>query len=204
LIERYHPAPNLAATLVRARSGPCFPFLRMTLSLLLVAVMAGCGHKTTFVLPPQGSLAPVDLEVAPEPDDPPMIAEEPTPEVEPPSQPVEPPKPVVRRRPTPTPPKDAPPVQVASSEPAALAIGSLSSGGESTPQSQQQAKDLIAGIMKRLNSLSSKIANQKKNEVRQVRHFLQQAQQALDSGDAEGAKNLATKASLLMDDVEKK
>jgi hypothetical protein len=37
-----------------------------------------------------------------------------------------------------------------------------------------------------------------------VRHFLDQAQQALNSGDADGAMNLATKAKLLMDDLEKK
>jgi hypothetical protein len=36
-----------------------------------------------------------------------------------------------------------------------------------------------------------------------VRNFLEQAQQALNSGDADGATNLATKARLLMDEVEK-
>jgi hypothetical protein len=195
LTERHHPAQDLAATLVRVGRSS-------VLSLLLVAGLAGCRHKAPQ-LPYVSMASPLELEDIPLPDDLPMIAEEPAPApAPPPSEPVEPPKPVARRRPAP--PKEAPPVQVASAEPAPLAIGALTSGGESTPQSQQQAKDLITAIMKRLKDLPGKTASQKKDEIRQVNHFLQEAQHALDSGDAEGAKNLATKASLLMDDVEKK
>jgi outer membrane biosynthesis protein TonB len=196
LIERRHPAEEPVATLVRV-GRTC------ALSFVLVAGLAGCRHKTLLVLP-QVSMVPVDLETAPEPDNPPMIAavpeSVPVPE---PSQPVEPPKKVTRRKPAPV--KEAPPVQVASAAvPAELAIGALSSGGDSTPQTQQEAKELIAATQKRLKALSGKTASQQKDQVRQVRHFLTQAQQALDSRDAEGAKNLATKAKLLMDDVEKK
>jgi len=36
-----------------------------------------------------------------------------------------------------------------------------------------------------------------------VRNFRKDAQEALKSGDAEGAKTLATKAKLLLDDLEK-
>lgn len=196
MIERHHPAQDFAATLVRVGRS-------CALSLLLVAGLTGCRHKTPQ-LPYVSMAEPLELEDVPPPDDLPMIAEEPAPApIPPPSQPVEPPKPVARRRPAP--PKEAtPPAQVASAADPALAIGALSSGGESTPQSQQQAKDLITAIMKRLKDLPSKTASQKKDEIRQVRHFLEEAQHALDSGDAEGAKNLATKASLLMDDVEKK
>jgi hypothetical protein len=97
-----------------------------------------------------------------------------------------------------------PPPQVASAAEPAAAIGSLSSGGDSVGQSQQQAKDLIASILKRIAALPAKTADSKKGEVRQVKRFLDQAQQALNSGDADGAKNLATKAGLLMDDLEKK
>ncbi len=35
-----------------------------------------------------------------------------------------------------------------------------------------------------------------------VRNFQKQAQQALKTGDAEGAKTLATKGKLLLDDLE--
>jgi hypothetical protein len=177
--------------------------VRMVMPLVLVAGLGGCHHKTPLVLP-QVSMAPIDLEVPPEPENPPMIADAPAPVVvAPPVVAVQPPKKATRKKPAPA--KEAPPVQVASApEPATLAIGALSSGGESTPQSQQQAKDLIAAVAKRLSALPSKMASQQKDQVRQVNYFLKQAQAALDSGDAEGANNLATKAKLLMDDIEKK
>jgi uncharacterized phage infection (PIP) family protein YhgE len=96
-------------------------------------------------------------------------------------------------------------VQVAGApDPAAVAIGALSTGSDATPQGQQQVKDLIASIVKRIAALPAKTADDQKAQLRQVKQFLDQAQQALTSGDAEGAKNLATKAKLLMDDVEKK
>jgi hypothetical protein len=148
-------------------------------------------------------LAPIELENPTAPDDLPMIAEVPAPELTPLPPPPPLAKPTPRRRPT-TAPKDEP-VQVASgAEPAELAIGALSSGGDSTPQSQQQARDLIGSILKRIAALSSKTADAQKKQIRQVRHFLDQAQQALNTGDAEGAINLATKARLLMDDLDKK
>jgi predicted AAA+ superfamily ATPase len=95
-------------------------------------------------------------------------------------------------------------VEVASpAEPAAMAIGTLSTGDDATPQSQQRVQNLIASIGKRIATLSSTVAAAKRRQVGQVRNFLEQAQQALNSGDADGATNLATKARLLMDEVEK-
>ncbi|HEV2645438.1 MAG TPA: hypothetical protein VGU46_03645 [Acidobacteriaceae bacterium] len=88
--------------------------------------------------------------------------------------------------------------------PADLAIGSLSTGVNAAPQVQQQARDMIASISRRIGALSVRTAESQKRGVRQVRHFLDQAQQAINTGDTEGAKNLVTKASLLMDDLEKK
>jgi hypothetical protein len=174
---------------------------RSALFLVFIAGLTGCRHKTLYVLPQQVAMAPIDLEPVPEPKSPPMISSVPEPQLPPPS-PAAPPR-VTRRRPAQA--KEPPPVQVASApEPAALAIGALSSGGDSTPQSQQDAKDLIASIQKRIAALPSKTASQQKEQLRQVLYFLKQAQQALNTGDAEGAKNLATKAKLLMDDVEKK
>jgi protein TonB len=150
----------------------------------------------------QAAAAPVELEIPPEPANPIMI--QPVPEVTVVIPTPPPPKQPPRKKPAPA--KEAqPPAQVASAaEPAALAIGSLSNGGESTPQSQQQTKDLIAAIRRRLAALPARTASRQKSEISQVNRFLKQAQQALDSGDAEGANNLAVKAKLLMDDVEKK
>ncbi len=42
-----------------------------------------------------------------------------------------------------------------------------------------------------------------KAQVSKVKNFLKDAQEALKTGDAEGAKTLATKAKLLLDDLEK-
>jgi hypothetical protein len=152
---------------------------------------------------PLASLAPIELEAAIDPDSLPMIETVPLPELGP-LPPPPPAKPVPKKTPA-TKEEAQPTVQPATApESAALAIGVLSIGGDAAPQSQQTARDLIAAITKRIAALPSKIADARKNQVRQVKHFLDQAQQALNSGDAEGAMNLATKAKLLMDDLEKK
>ena len=83
------------------------------------------------------------------------------------------------------------------------ALGALSAGGESNPKSQQDANDLIASTERRLTALSKTTATQQEAQTREVQRFLQQARQALSTGDLEGAKTLATKAKLLMDDLEK-
>jgi hypothetical protein len=93
---------------------------------------------------------------------------------------------------------------VAEAGPAELAIGSLSTGGDVTPEVQQQAQEMIASLLKRIAGLPAKTAEAQRRQIRQVRHFLDQAQQALSSGDAEGARNLATKARQLMDDLQKR
>jgi hypothetical protein len=176
--------------------------LSLAFALPLVFGLAGCRHKPPAFVIPTGAQAPVDLVPLPEPDPPPMLATLPEPELPPLA---EPPAPTAaqRRRPAPT-PKEEPSSQVAENAPAELAIGTLSTGGGLAPAIQQQAQDMITSILKRISALPSKVADAQKRQIRQVRHFLDQAQQALSSGDTEGAKNLATKAGLLMDDLEKK
>jgi hypothetical protein len=133
-----------------------------------------------------------------------MIAEAPAPELKLPLPIAPPPRPTPRRR-TPTPKEETqPPTQVASAAPAELAIGDLSTGGDAAPQSQQQARDLIDSIVKRIAALSKKTVDGQKKQLNQVKHFLDQAKQALNTGDADGAMNLATKAKVMMDDLEKK
>jgi hypothetical protein len=177
--------------------------LHLALALLLAAGLAGCRHKAPAFVIPSGALAPVDLEPLPQPDPPPMVATLPVPELPPLSEaPVA--TPIPRRRPATTPKEEQPSTQVAENAPAELAIGTLSTGGGLAPAIQQQAQDMITSILKRIAALPAKVADAEKRQIRQVRHFLDQAQQALSSGDTEGAKNLATKAGLLMDDLEKK
>jgi ribosomal protein S20 len=174
----------------------------------LTVGLAGCRHKAQVVILP-GVLTPVALEEIPEPENLPTI------EVQ--QQTNLPPVPAVasagtpkRERKKPA-PKTAPvpePVQIASvtsPEPSAeeTAIGALTPGGETNPQTKQEAADLITSSEKRLNALPMQKAEEEKAQVSKVKNFLKDAQDALKTGDAEGAKTLATKAKLLLDDLEK-
>jgi hypothetical protein len=167
-------------------------------AVLLCVVLAGCRRKTpayTIPVAPQISLEP-ESDAA-------VVAPAPAPNFGP-LPPVRLPTAPQRRR---SGPKDEPAATApAASEPppADFAIGSLSTGQDAAPQIQQQARDMISSIQKRIGALSTRIADSQRREIRQVRHFLDQAQQAFSTGDTEGAKNLATKAGLLMDDLEKK
>ena len=62
---------------------------------------------------------------------------------------------------------------------------------------------MIAANEKRLNALSAQIVEEQKAQISKVKTFQRQAQEASRSGDVEGAKTLATKAKLLLDDLSK-
>jgi ribosomal protein S20 len=178
-----------------------------TLWFGLTIGLAGCRHKPQLApLPPV--MAPVALEDIPEPDNLPMV--EAAPENLPPV-PVstEAGKPKRKKKQPPkvvAPPEPAPETQIANAAgpptPDA-AVGALTAGGETNPQTKQEAEDLIASIDKRLNALPAQKVEEQKAQVSKVRNFWKDAQEALKSGDAEGAKTLATKAKLLLDDLEK-
>ena len=171
----------------------------------LTVGLGGCRHKTQVAILP-AVLTPVALEDIPEPDPLPMV------EVQ---QTSLPPVPAVasagkprRERKKPAPKATVPePVQIASAapppSPEETAIGALTAGGEANPQTKQEAEDLITSSEKRLNALPTQKAEDEKAQVNKVKNFLKDAQDALKTGDAEGAKTLATKAKLLLDDLEK-
>jgi ribosomal protein S20 len=168
----------------------------------LMLGLAGCRHKPQLApLPPV--LSPVALEDIPEPDNLPMIE---IPQVKLPPVPVatnaKPKRP--KKKPAPKATPEPEPTQVASAAPPEeTAIGALTVGGEANPQTKQEAADLIASSEKRLNALSSQQSEDEKAQISKVKNFLKDAQDALKTGDAEGAKTLATKAKLLLDDLEK-
>jgi len=176
------------------------------LGCIMTLGLSGCRHKP--VVPPLPAITqPVDLATPPPPDKPQMV-EAPQVKLPPPPVAAAAARPRRERKKTSKPTATtSQPVQVASAEtplsPQQTAIGALSSGGESSPRAQQEATDLIASIDKRLNALSAQKAEAEKAEISKVRNFQRQAQEALTSGDAEGAKTLATKAKLLLDDLEK-
>jgi ribosomal protein S20 len=99
------------------------------------------------------------------------------------------------------------PAQVVSGEPEpqseAAAIGALTAGEEASPKTKQDAAELISSIEKRLNSLSAQTVEEQKAQISKVKNFWRDADAALKSGDAEGAMTLATKAKLLLDDLDK-
>jgi len=168
----------------------------------LTVGLGGCRHRPQLApLPPV--MSPVALEDIPEPDNLPMVE---IPQIKLPPVPVATNAKPKRERKKPAPKPVTPePVQVASAAPPPeeTAIGALTAGGEASPQTKQEAADLIASSEKRLNALSAQKAEEEKAQVSKVKNFLKDAQEALKSGDAEGAKTLATKAKLLLDDLEK-
>ena len=96
------------------------------------------------------------------------------------------------------------------SEPAAAAadagisaIGALTAGSEQDPKVKVEVSDLIASNERRLNMLPPDAVRSQAALVSKVRTFQRDAQAALASGDAEGARTLATKGKLLLDDLEK-
>jgi ribosomal protein S20 len=177
----------------------------VTLCFGLTVGLGGCRRRAQVVILP-GILTPVALEEIPEPENLPTI------EVQ---QTNLPPVPAVasagtpkRERKKPAPKAPVPePVQIASVapplSPEETAIGALTPGGEMNPQTKQEAADLITSSEKRLNALPTQKAGEEKAQVSKVKNFLKDAQDALKTGDAEGAKTLATKAKLLLDDLEK-
>jgi ribosomal protein S20 len=96
-----------------------------------------------------------------------------------------------------------PPESESPAQEEAVTIGALSTGGDSSPRTQQEAAEMIASNDKRLNGLSAQTIEVQKAQISKVKNFQKQAQDALSSGDVEGAKTLATKAKLLLDDLEK-
>ena len=171
----------------------------------LTVGLGGCRHKAQVVTLP-AVLTPVALEEIPEPENLPMVAVQesnlpPVPAVASAEKPKR-----ERKKPVPKTPVSEP-VQVATAAPPPspedTAIGALTAGGEANPQTKQEAADLITSSEKRLNAIPAQKAEDEKAQVSKVKNFLKDAQEALKTGDAEGAKTLATKAKLLLDDLEK-
>lgn len=181
----------------------------MLLSSVLVA--AGCHHRKAqpVMLPPQTSVPLIEL---PEDGTEPLVE---TPKTKLPPVPVaesagKPKK--ARRRSNKTAtvgtattaakPSEAGPATTKTGSDAAV-LGSLSVGGEQNPRALEEAADLIAANERRLNGLGAETAKTQAALVSKVRNFQKDAGVALKSGDAEGAKTLATKGKLLLDDLEK-
>ncbi len=170
-----------------------------------------------MLLPPQ---TPVALVPVPEPQSAPLVeAQTPTLPAVPTAQSAGKPKRVKKRAPKPSAstqqaaanaagqakkPADAGgAVVVAKVDTPVVGIGALTVGGDQSPRALQEANELIASNERRLNGISSDAMKAQAELVGKVRNFQKEAQVAMASGDAEGAKTLATKGKLLLDDLDK-
>ncbi len=83
-------------------------------------------------------------------------------------------------------------------------IGQLTTGDSALGErTKHETADLIGGTQQGLNGIKRSLSTEEQVTAAQIRTFLKQAQQELDSGDADGAHTLATKAKLLLDELTK-
>jgi hypothetical protein len=83
-------------------------------------------------------------------------------------------------------------------------IGQLTTGDSAMGEkAKRETTDLISGTEQGLNGIKRALSTEEKVTAAQIRTYLKQAQQALASGDTDGAHTLATKAKLLLDELTK-
>ncbi len=183
-------------------------FLRFSITAAFCVLLAGCHHQPVAApVPPLPPVATVPLVGAPEPVAQPELQRVPVPAVPLPTSSVQPKVRKKKKQPQePPPPPAAAPVQVAaaapSSTPSAL-IGDLTAGGDAAPAEKQHAADAISAVEKDVSGWSGAHSDEQREGLQRIRNFLRQAHEALSTGDAEGASQLATKAKLLLDDLMK-
>ena len=174
----------------------------------------------------KGTLPPPDTSQQQEKSETPLASPLPPPSAQ--SVPLPPPTPKkVRKKPKPAPSKSTDTTQTA-----AATSGSVPAGGSTTAQAaprtvsapggsgspigqlttgdsalgertKHETADLIGGTQQGLNGIKRSLSTEEQVTASQIRTFLKQAQQELDSGDTDGAHTLATKAKLLLDELTK-
>jgi hypothetical protein len=173
--------------------------------LLLPLLLAGCAPRDRSQV--QALAPPIEDTPLPKPSEapanlPPPVVSVPTP---PPAanpnanahtQP--PPKPPAKHKkpPAATP---QPTQQAATGDSGVSAIGQLSSGAPSNQR--QQTLDSIAATQRGLAGITRSLNDQEQKTAAQIKEWLKQAHNALDSGDVDGAYTLAAKAKALLTEL---
>ena len=165
---------------------------------LLPLLLTGCFHKTQLAqnqpfAPPIEDNPPPKPEPSPTNLPPPVITipeQQPAPQVTPPPEPVKKP-PKHRKPPNPNP-------QIASNAPVP-AIGVLSTNDP--PNIRQQTDASIESTEKALNGITRKLNDQEQKIAAQIREDIKEAREALTAGDVDGARGLAVKAKVLLDEL---
>lgn len=183
---------------------------KLTAAIICVGLscgLSGCHKKTRAVVLPQAQtpvlLAPSPASVSDLMVEVPAVNVPPLPTAAAASKPKRERKKPQTLKATPAPPL---PTQVATATDVVgegSAIGELTAGGEASSQTRQDATEMIASNEKRLSDLPADMLKDKRSQINKIRNFQRQAQEALTSGDAEGAKTLAIKARLLLYDLDR-
>ena len=112
------------------------------------------------------------------------------------------PKPVEAPPPAVTAPATVATQTVAGQGETASPIGQLTTGDSALGErTKHETADLIGATQQGLNGIKRSLSTDERVTAMQIRTFLKQAQQALESGDADGGHTLATKAKLLLDEL---
>lgn len=119
-------------------------------------------------------------------------------------EPAEKPKPV--RKPVPAkptaPPQTATPPPATTANPSVNILGTLSTGGEVSPALRDATNNLLRTIHQRMDNTPVDRQAQHHDQFERVRNFVHQADEAWKTGDVEGARTLATKARVLLDEIQ--
>lgn len=180
-------------------------------AMFLCATLTGCLFQKQKVppLPPQAQTPNIYVPPPDEAKLPPMQSDPPPTltDAKPAAASEAKPKKRVKKPSTPATPVTTAPTSVpAASEPPpseAATLGALAPGGNSNPREQQEVANKIAAVEKRVGELPGAILDREQKQIAKIRLFLKEASDALKGGDVDGAKILATKADLLVDDVQK-
>ena len=136
-------------------------------------------------LPDKNQTQPVQTTPAPPAPQPPPKKKKPGKPANPPSQ-------------TPTPAAQTT-EQASNNPPAVPASGNFSAGDPSNLK--DQTTTMIADTERGLNGINRKLNDQEAKTSAQIREFLKQARAALNTNDVDGAHTLATKAKVLLNEL---
>jgi outer membrane biosynthesis protein TonB len=182
---------------------------------VLPLFLTACTHKQqTAQLPP---LAPPEAaNIPPAPNSPPppneTIPTQPTQKAPTPAQPAD--QPVKKKKkpksttdstteqasntnPSPSPASGSPSTSSSSSE--VSAIGQLSSGDPEDVK--RQTEDSIASIEHGLQGINRTLDDTEQKTADHIREYIKEAKAAIASGDMDGARNLTTKARVLLNEL---
>jgi hypothetical protein len=176
------------------------------LALLVPILLTGCPLQKKNTQPPQ-VLAPVASSAPkPEPDHPALPASAttiPQQPIKPAADSTLPAKPVSHHhrqtaKPAQQTATETPPAPTTDTT-AVNAIGQLSTGGPS--DLLQGVQDSIASTERALNNIGRSLNDQEQKTAAQIREFLKQAREAISNNDVDGAKTLASKAKVLLSEL---